>query len=265
MRSYTATTVVAILALTLLFAATANFALASGPSSGYVQYKVNVSSQQNSMLPTSSATVNEIVEPTSQSGIVNLTLSVSSSLGNFSYSRDVNSTSLPEIFPYLSGLTNQSFSYQFQGMSISANLVNTGQVSVNFNGTNYQGTKYLISFSAANATKGILFSGDGVITSMPSGLIENIQLSLNQTASLSVTLLSTNLSLDPPTSSINPLGASLLGIAVLAAVAVAAPTIFKKANENKHRNQTQENKSKNPQETDKKQENEDEKKPYWVD
>ena len=63
---------------------------------------------------------------------------------------------------------------------------------------------------------------------MPSGLIDTIQLSLNQTATVNATLLSTDLSLNAPASSINPLGASLLGIAITASVAIAGPTIFKK-------------------------------------
>ena len=92
---------------------------------------------------------------------------------------------------------------------------------------------------------------------MPSGLIDTIQLSLNQTASVNVSLLSTDLSLNAQGSSINPLGASLLGIALVAAVAIAGPTIFKKTKENKEKKQIQDNETKPNQDADVKQEDED--------
>jgi hypothetical protein len=192
--------------------------------------------------------VNETVQPSGQSGIINLTLAVSSTNSNFSYSKDVNSSSLPEIFPYLSGLTNQSLSYDIQGFTINVNLVNTGQVAATFNGASYQTTKYLVSFSASNSS--MSFSGNGTITSLPSGLINSVELSLNQTATVNVTLLSTDLSVNATGSSVNPLGASLLGIAIVAAVVVAAPTIFKRATNSRHKEQNQENENKTSQDSD---------------
>ena len=227
-----------IFALTLLLGLAANFASAAGESYGYVQYNVNISGLGNSNFP-ASAVVNETVQPSGQSGFVDLTLALSASVGNFSYSRVVNSSSLPEIFPYLSGLTDQSLSYQYQGFSIHANLVNTGQASVTFNGTSYQATKYLVSFSASNSSTS--FSGNGTIISLPSGLIENLSLSLNQTATVNATLLSTDLSLNAPASSIDPVGASLLGVAIAASVVVAAPVIIKKTSNSKHKTHHQEN------------------------
>jgi hypothetical protein len=261
--------IVSMFVLTLLLGVAANFALASGPSSGYVQYKVNVSGQENSVMPISapfSTTVNWAVQPSGQSGFVDITIALSSDISNLSYSRVVNASSLPEIFPYLSGLTNQSLSYQIQGFSINANIVNSGQVSTTFNNTSYQATKYVVSFSAVNSSSATSFSGNGTIISMPSGLIESVQLSLNQTASVDIVLLSTDLSLNAQAGSINPLGASLLGVALIAAVAIAGPTIFKKTKDNKNKKQAQNNETKPPQESDAKQEKEDEKKPsYWVD
>ena len=70
---------------------------------------------------------------------------------------------------------------------------------------------------------------------MPSGLIDTVQLSLNQTASINATLLSTNLSLNAPAGSINPVGASVLGVALVAAVAIAAPTIYTRKEEKTRR------------------------------
>ncbi len=256
------TVIVAILALTLLSGAAASFASAIGPSYGYVQYKVTLNSLDYPFTPV--FIVNETVQPSGQSGIVNLTLALSSTNSNFTYSKDVNSSSLPEIFPYLSGLTNQSLSYDIQGFSINVNLVNTGQIAATFNGASYQSTKYLVSFSASNSS--MSFFGNGTITSLPSGLINNVELSLNQTATVNATLLSTDLSLNATGSSVNPLGASLLGIAIVAAVIVAAPTIFKRATSSRHKEQNQENENKTSQDNDESNEHPDNTKPsYEVD
>jgi hypothetical protein len=257
--------VATFLVLTILFGVGTSFALTFGPSSGYVQYQVTASGTANSF-QSFSGIVNESAQPTGQTGFVNLMLGISSTVANLTYSRDVNTTSLPEIFPYLPEVTNQSLSYQTQGISISANLINEGQTSVTFNGVTYQATKFLISFSAVNSSNSLSFSGNGSIISMPSGLIDTVQLSLNQTASINATLLSTNLSLDAPAGNINPVGATVLGAALTAAVAIAAPTIYNREKKKKHEGQTREDENKTSQESGVKQENEDEKKPsYWVD
>jgi hypothetical protein len=262
MRSFKIIT--AILTLTLLFGAAANFALANGQSSGYVQYQVAISSSEKSALPIT-AVVNETVQPTGQTGFVDLTLFISSNAENFTYSRDVNSSSLPEIFPYLPALTNQSLSYEVKGFSIRASIVDAGQVAVTFNSATYQATKYLVSFSAVNSSSAKSFYGNGDIISMPSGLIDTVQISLNQTASVNLTLLSTNLSLNAPADSINPVGASLLGVALIAAVAIAAPTIFRKTKKNKSKDQTQDSENETGKESSEKHEDEGEKPSYWVD
>ncbi|MCJ7721939.1 hypothetical protein MUO98_06000 [Candidatus Bathyarchaeota archaeon] len=166
----------------------------------------------------------------------------------------------------MSGLTNQSLSYNVQGISIMANLVNTGQVPVSFNDTTYQATKYLVSFSTMNSSSMKSISAEGNIVSMPSGLIYTIQLSLNQTLNVDITLTSTNLALNEPPSNVNPLGATILGVGAIMAVAIAAPTIFKKLKHNKPTNQTQNNQFKTNQDSSIDQKSEDEKKPaYWVD
>jgi hypothetical protein len=100
---------------------------------------------------------------------------------------------------------------------------------------------------------------------MPSGLIDTIQLTLNQTTQVYATLLSTNLSLNAPATNVNPLGASLLGVALIAAVAIAAPTIFEKAKSNKHKDQTPQSENKPAQDGSAKLEEEDKKPSYWVD
>jgi len=254
-----------LLILTILFGVGTSFALTYGPTNGYAQYSITASGKADYFQPVSGI-INESVQPTGQTGFVNLILDLSSTKANFTYSKDINATSLLEIFPYVPAITNQSLSYQTQGISISANLINAGQTAVTFNGTTYQATKYLISFSAANSSKALSFSGNGSIISMPSGLIDTVQLSLNQTASINATLLSTNLSLNAPSGDINPVGASVLGVALAAAVAIAAPTIYTREKKKKHEEQPREDENKTGQESDVKQENEDENKPsYWVD
>jgi len=253
------------LVLTVLLGVGTSFAITYGPSNGYAQYKVTSSGTANAFLSVSGI-VNESAQPTGQTGFVNLMLEISSTVANFTYSKDANTTSLLEIFPYLPAVTNQSLSYQTQGTTISTNLINAGQTSVTFNGASYQATKFLVSFSAENSSNALSFSGKGSIITMPSGLIDTVQLSLNQTASISATLLSTNLSLNAPAGNINPVGATVLGAALVAAVAIAAPTIYQREKKKKHEEQTRKDEGKTSQDSDVKQENEDEKKPsYWVD
>jgi len=220
--------VLAFLASMILTLGAANFSVAAmGQSSGYVQYKVAINEPQKPILQTS-ATVNYSVVPTDQTGLVDITLALSSATSNFTYSKVVNASSFPEIYPYLPGLTNQSFSYQTQGISINANLINAGQVSVNFNDTAYQATNYQITVTAANSSNAESFSATGVITRMPSGLINYAQITLNQTTTITVTLLSTNLSLNAPPVSINIVGASLFGGAIIAVVAITALEFYRR-------------------------------------
>jgi hypothetical protein len=240
------------------------YAVDFGPSSGFVQYQVTVSSSKSSGLSFTTE-VNETAQPSGQSGIIDLTLGVSSAASNFSYSRDVNSSSLPEIFPYLPVLTNQSLSYEVSGFSIKVDFVNTGQVVVVFDGTSYQATNFLVSFSA-NSTTSTSFSGNGNVTSLPSGLIVTAQLSVNQTVSVDATLLSTDLSINAPASSISPVGISLLGVAILVAIVIAVPTIFMQALRKKHNKQNQEKETKTSQESNETKENQNDQKPsYQVD
>jgi hypothetical protein len=237
------------------------------PNSGYVQYTVTMGSQEGSTIPRT-LTINESVQPTSQNGFVAITLALSSNTMNFSYSRDLNSSSLPEIFPYLSGLANQSFSYQMQGISISANIANTGTVQANFNGTSYQATNYLVSVSATNSTTGKLVSATGNLISMPSGLLYSIKLSingLNGTTQVNAQLLSTNLPLIAPPASINALGASMVGAGVIAAVAIAVPAVLKVKHKNHPDTASNTEKKETPQNSGAPESNGEDKPSYWVD
>ena len=203
-------------------------AIIIGPSQGSVEYKVtvNVNSLQANFLPINneSFTVNETVVPAVQSDFVNLTLRISSNIGNFSYSKDANSSALPLVFPFLPDLTNQSFSYQFQTINLHMNYASIGQVQLTFNGTSYQATKYFVFFTASNNASSV--QGNGTITALPSGLIYNTELTVNQTVTIDATLLSTNLSLASPSVGVSAIEAPLIGVGVVAAVIVAALIIF---------------------------------------
>ena len=257
-------TFVLILLLVISVQVVSTYAI-TGQSEGYVQYSVSITSNSPFSIP-KHVLINETVTSASQTGFVTVTLDLVSDTTNFKYSKDVNSSSLPMVFPYLSGLTNQSLTYDFEGISINANLVNTGQVPVSFNGTTYQATKYLVSFSAMNSSDMESVSAEGTIISMPSGLVYDIQFSINQLVDVEVKLVSTNIELNEPSSNVDPLGASILGIGAIVAVGIAAPTVFKKLRPHKPNNQAQNNKFKTNQDSSGEQESEEEKKPaYWVD
>jgi len=262
LRSFNKLIIIAFISILFIGANSASAQPIIGQSTGYVQYGISITGFDDHLL-LEDFLVTESVSPTGQPDFIDVTLSLSSESTNFTYSRVVNSTSLPMIFPYLPGLTNQSFSYAMQGISISASLANTGQTPVTFNDNTYQATNYLVSLSAANNSK--VVSAQGNIVSMPSGLIYSIQLSFNQ-QSVELTLISTDLELNQPQSSVDPLGASILGGGAILAVAIAAPTIFKKIKHNKPKQQTKTSQTKNNQENHENSNKEDENKPsYWVD
>jgi len=248
MRSYKIIfTFVSILILVIGVQVNCVFAII-GQSEGYVQYRVSIKGDSIFSIP-KNFLINETVVSTGQTDFVSVSLALTSDATNFTYSKDLNSSSLPMLFPYLSGLTNQSLTYDVEGISISANLVNSGQVPVSFDDTTYQATKYLVTLSAMNSSNMKSISAEGTIISMPSGLIYNIHFSLNQTLNVDVTLISTNLDLNEPSSNVDPLGASILGIGAIVAVGIAAPTIFKKLKPHKPNNQGQNNKSKTNQDS----------------
>jgi len=248
----------------------------TGQSTGYVQYNVNLTGLDEISipnLPNSNFAIPDLTIPefsipnnflitqtstaTDETGYVTVTVDIMSEAKNFTFSKNLNSTSLPMIFPYLSGLTNQSFTSTFEGISLSASLTNIGKIPVAFNETTYQATNYHISFST-NSSNMKSMSADGNIISMPSGLIYSIQLSLDEKVNVEITLKSTNLELNEQINNIDPLGASILGIGAIAAIAIAIPTIFKRIQNKKANNKA-------PSDT-KGNKTEDNNKPdYWVD
>lgn len=258
-------TIVKVALLLFLIGVAFNCASAASPTSGYVQYSITVSGQGASNMP-KTITVNETAQPASQSGFIALTLSLSSNVLNFTYSKNVNSSALPETFPYLSGLTSQSFSYQVSEFSISASIANTGSSNVIFNGESYQATNYQVSLSATNSTSGKSVSASGNIVSLPSGLVDSAQFLVNGTTSINAQLLSTNLSLTDPANNANTVGVSLLIVGLFVAVAIAVPAVFKIKRHPNPTNSSSTDETEGKQQSGDAQESDDEKKPsYWVD
>src|SRR5712692_9801867 len=159
---------------------------ATPPKQGYVEYRISVFNQQ---APVANFLVNESAQPTTQNGFVQLTLSLISSIRNLTYSRALNASSLPEIFPYVPGTGNQTLSYKTSGVALTVHIHNIGNNPITFDGKNYQGTNYAISASVTYSTSRYSVSASGNIVTMPSGLIYSAQLQVYTTYSLHIQLL----------------------------------------------------------------------------
>jgi hypothetical protein len=194
----------------------------SSATQGYVTYQVTLKTPTNQ----TSFVVNESSVPTSQSGFVNLTLDLVSNFHSLTYSRILNTSSLPEIFPFIPGITNQSLSYQTHGILISAQITSSGTSSVNFGGTTYSVPDYLVGLSATNSSSGQTISVNGIVLAMPSGLLYSatFQKAGNSGSALSIQLVATNLPLNDPTNSASTAeGAAMVGAGLLGAAAIAVP------------------------------------------
>jgi hypothetical protein len=224
-------------------------ASSNSSTQGYVTYQVTLNRGTNQ----TSFVLNESSVPTSQSGFVNLTLSLTSSLRDFSYSRVVNASAFPEIFPFVPGIANQSFSYQTHGISINARISTGGSSPISFGGATYVGSKYNLDLSVTNSSSGKSVTAVGNLVVLPSGLLYSVQLQEagNSGNSASVQLLKTSLPLnDPSNSDTTTEGAALIGAGLLGSAAFAIP--FWKYRKNKKNS---------PGDSE-----EPEKKPsYWVD
>jgi hypothetical protein len=231
-----------------------------GPSNGFVQYEVSIVGFNNSILPMDIIVTESVVE-NEEEGFLDFTLSVISEKTNFTYSRNVNTSSVPIVFPYLSGLTNQSFSYTIQDYSISASLVNSGKIPISFNDNMYEGKEYLVSFQAADNTGEELIFADGEVVCMPSGLIYSIELWFNDLSFVEILLVSTDLNLTNLSNNVDPLGAAILGGGVIFAVLIAVPPIYKKI---LNKNRSKKNDISRKEDLESVEENK-ENPSYWVD
>src|SRR4029077_12987214 len=155
-----------------------------------------------------------------------VSITVSSTVRNITYSDTVNSTSFPEIFPYLVGLNNQSISYGTNGMIDLVHVRNTGSAPVTFNGKTYEGTSYQVYVSASFSLQSSKISGNATVVTLPSGLIYSVQLQLADGYSASVQLMQTNLPVTVAIGSSLPVGLALISIGLVGAAAFAVPSIF---------------------------------------
>lgn len=220
------TSAVLVFSTLLLVGAVQGATLTIGPTQGHVEYRVTINNQGAAV---ASFLLNESAQPTGQNGNVLVTANLLSTLRNATYSRALNTSSFPEIFPYLFGISNQSFSYHAYGISLTLHVVNTGNVPIMFNGQTFQGTSYQVSASATYPSTSIAVSASGTIVTMPSGLIYSLQLESINSYSVRLQLEQTNLPLvDPSNSSSLPIGIALVSLGLLGAVAFAVPAVFKK-------------------------------------
>src|SRR5437773_9126837 len=197
-----------------------------GPTQGYVEYRITLNNQTSTL---ASFLLNESAQPTGQNGIVLVTANLLSTVRNFTYSRALNTSSFPEVFPYLLGISNQSLSYHAYGISLSLHIVNTGKAQITFNGQSFQGKSYQVAASSTYASATASVSANGTIITMPSGLIYSVQLESINSYSVQMRLESTNLALiDPSNSSNIPIGIALVSLGLLGAAVFAAPSIFKR-------------------------------------
>ena len=197
-----------------------------GPTQGHVEYRITLNNQTSTL---ASFLLNESAQPTGQNGIVLVTANLLSTVRNFTYSRALNTSSFPEVFPYLLGIGNQSLSYRAYGVSLTLHIVNTGNAQITFNGQSFQGTSYQVTASATYASATTSVSANGTIITMPSGLVYSVQLESINSYSVQMRLEETNLALiDPSNSSNIPIGIALVSLGLLGAAVFAAPSIFKR-------------------------------------
>src|SRR3989442_15346759 len=192
MRRFPASILFMTLALLLLgaYSSIASGASGSGtqPNHGYVTYQISLASAGN---PIEVFVINETGQPTGQNDLVQLTFALSSNERHLTYSKVVNSSSLPEIFPYFPELNNQSLSYSSHGIKLSAQISRSGTAQVTFKGQTYTAVKHKLSISVSR-TNGETYSAAGNILTMPSGLVYSVELQPIGPYALTATLVATN-------------------------------------------------------------------------
>src|SRR5713101_2185891 len=206
-----------------VYSSIASGASASGtqPNHGYVTYQISLARARN---PIEVFLINETSQPTGQNDLVKLTFALSNER-HLTYSKVVNSSLLPEIFPYLPEINNQSLSYSSHGIMLSAQITRSGTVQVTFDGRTYTAEKHAVSISVSRSAEQI-YSATGNIVTMPSGLIYSAELQAYGLYALTVTLVATNLPLTNPSGTTTMFGFALVGLGLAGAVGLAVPSVF---------------------------------------
>jgi hypothetical protein len=226
MSRFPASVLLVALALLLLgcYSSIASGASGSGtqPNHGFVAYRISLTKAGN---PVEVFVVNETGQPTGQNDLVQLTFALSSGERHLTYSKVVNSSSLPEIFPYFPELNNQSLSYSSHGIKLSAQIRRSGTFQVTFNGQTYTAVKHALLISVSR-TNGETYSAAGNILTMPSGLVYSVELQAIGPYALTATLVATNLPLTSPSGTTTMFGFALVGLGLVGAVGLAVPSVF---------------------------------------
>lgn len=226
MSRFPASVSLVALALLLLgcYSSIASGASGSGtqPNHGFVAYQISLTKAGNAV---EVFVVNETGQPTDQNDLVQLTFALSSGERHLTYSKVVNSSSLPEIFPYFPELNNQSLSYSSHGIKLSAQISRSGTAQVTFKGQTYTAVKHALSISVSR-TNGETYSAAGNILTMPSGLVYSVELQAIGPYALTATLVATNLPLTNPSGTTTMFGFALVGLGLVGAVGLAVPSVF---------------------------------------
>ena len=226
MSRFPASVSLVALALLLLgcYSSIASGASGSGtqPNHGFVAYQISLTKAGN---PVEVFVVNETGQPTDQNDLVQLTFALTSGKRHLTYSKVVNSSSLPEIFPYFPELNNQSLSYSSHGIKLSAQISRSGTAQVTFKGQTYTAVKHALSISVSR-TNGETYSAAGNILTMPSGLVYSVELQAIGPYALTATLVATNLPLTNPSGTTTMFGFALVGLGLVGAVGLAVPSVF---------------------------------------
>ena len=189
----------------------------------YAAYQVTGSAQNHSF----SAVVNESAAPDSKAGFSNLTLQLSSGVGNLSYSKVINSTKV--MFPYFPGTANQSLSFQYHNYSISLAVAQVGTKSVAFQSASYSLTDYTFSVSGSK-TGGTPMSATGNASVFPSGLVYSATIVANGTDTIQIQLLGTNLGLNSTSGASQTTSIAVAGGAGSILAGVGAFVFYKRKN-----------------------------------
>jgi len=176
---------VSLLALVPVALATTSTS-SSGASTGTVTYAL----QGNYNGTSHSATVTETVAADSNPGESIVSLAISGSMANFTYSRVVNSSLA--LLPYLPAISGNNYTYTAKTYSVSASIAKTGTSSVTFQGQSYTLSDYAFSatVTSTNGTSTI----SGTVSAFPSDLVYSVSIH-SQDSSGSATLTSTSLPL----------------------------------------------------------------------
>ena len=210
------TVAVALAGLTMVMLFAGSAVAATQSSNGFATYKISVISPMG----VHTVVVSETVKNANKAGFSDLTLQISGTTQNLTYSRIVNSSSV--LLPYLPPIPGQAFDYSNKTFSVHANFTQAGSQSVTFQGKNYTLSVYDVTLSGAYGNR--TFNAAGTIETFPSTLVYGISLSSGVAGQVTMVLQGTDLPLDQPSSVMATAAVAGAGIGVVGVA--AAVTLF---------------------------------------